>query len=204
MDMKIWLAESAHATTSLIPLIWAEHDAVEAAAMKLKALEQETERGYRQSAAFMDDIDDEGLATAIHWDTYFGPDKERHHAEVELEGIRATLEARSASRNSIAAAMLQIAKQGLSAVHGGLAPVPPGRTIHGVELKQIIWQGRNQAMHWEDGQPHKGVINCFNALKAAADPTFGDYDTRSLAFDVVSLLGWRDQAAFVADLLTLA
>lgn len=204
MDMKIWVAESAHATTSLIPLIWGEHDAVEAAAMKLHTLEQDTERGYRQSAAFMDDIDDEGLATAIYWDTYFGPDKERHHAEVELEGIRATLDARSASRNSIAAAMLQIAKQGLSAVHGGLTAIPPGRTLHGVELRQIIWQGRNQAMHWEEGQPHKGVIDCFDALKAAADPAFGEYATRSLAFDVVALLGWRDQTTFEADLLTLS
>src|SRR4051812_37273482 len=124
MEMTTWLAETAHATTSLIPLIWAEHDAVEAGAAKLKALEEETERGYRQSSAFMDDLDDDGLATAIHWDTYFGPDKERHHAAIQLNEIRATLEARSASRSSLASTLLQIAKQGLSAVHGGLPAIP--------------------------------------------------------------------------------
>jgi hypothetical protein len=204
MDMKTWLAETAHATTSLIPLIWAEHEAVEVAAAKLKALEQETEQGYRQSAAFMEEFDDEGLATAIHWDTYFGPDKERHHAAIDLNGIEATLEARSTSRSSIASALLQIATHGLSAVHGGLAPIPAGRSIHGVDLKDLIWQGRNQAMHWEEGHPHKGVVACFDVLKIAADPVFGDYATRSLAFDVVALLEWRDQAGFEADLLSLA
>lgn len=204
MDMNTWIAESGHATTSLIPLLWAEHDAVEAAAIKLKALEQETERGYRQSAAFMDDLDDEGLATAVHWDTYFGSDKERHHAVAHLADFQATLDARSVSRGALASTLLQIAKQGLSAVHGGLAATPVGRCIYGVDLKDLVWQARNQAMHWEEGRPHRGVIDCFEALKIAADAGFGDYTARSLAFDVVMLLGWRDQASFEADLLLLA
>jgi hypothetical protein len=165
MNMESWLAETAHATASLIPLIWAEHDAAEVAAAKLKALEEETDQGYRQSAAFMDEFDDEGLATAIHWDTYFGPDKERHHAAIALADTQATLDARTFSRNSIASALLQIAKQGLSTVHGGLTSVPNGRDINGVDLKDVVWQGRNQAMHWEEGKPHPAVVTCFGSAE---------------------------------------
>jgi hypothetical protein len=201
--MAAYLAEIRHAVTSVIPVIWSEHAIADEAAATLRRHEEATRRGYEQSAAFMDELDDDGLATQIHWETYFGPDKERHEAAEELEKVRATLEARTFSRSSLASSLLQYAKQGLSTVHGGLAAVPAGRDIGGVSLKDVIWQSRNQGIHWEEGRPHPAVVDCFEKLKAA-DATFGDYATTNLAFEVVQLLGWRDVAAFEADLNSLA
>lgn len=203
MDMKTWLAEAAHAVGSLIPLVWAEHKAVAEAAEKLAVFEAATERGYRDAAAFMDELDDDGLATGIYWETYFGADKERHYAAYDLDSLRTTLDARGASRGAMSGAILQIAKQGLSAAHGGLGLAPDGRDVAGVALKDVIWQARNQSMHWEEGQPHKAVAVCFETLKAGA-PVFGDYAVRNLAFEVLTLLGWDDYGVFEADILSLA
>jgi hypothetical protein len=203
MDMKTWIGETEHAMRSTIDLVWAEHTAVAKAMGELARLEAETERGYRQSEAFMDDFDDEGLATAIHWDTYFGPDKERHRAAGTLGELKATQETRSASRAALAGTALQIAKQGISAVHSKLDTSPDGRTEGGVVLKNLIWQGRNQAMLWEEGNPHKAVEICFESLKVR-DSVFAEYTTRNLAFELLELLGWKDYAAFEADMLSLA
>jgi hypothetical protein len=202
MDMTTYLAEIRHAVASIIPVIWSEHAIVDQATAILRRHEEATRRGYEQSAAFMDELDDEGLATQIHWDTYFGPDKERHHAAEELAKVQATLEARTFSRSSLASSLLQYSKQGLSAVHGGLAAVPAGREIGGVSLKDVVWQGRNQGIHWEEGRPHPAVVECFEKL-TAVDAAFGDYAAKNLAFEVVQLLGWRDVAAFEADLSSL-
>lgn len=201
--MKTWLGETEHAMRSTIDLVWAEHAAVAEATGDLARLEAATEQGYRQSEAFMDDFDDEGLATAIHWDTYFGADKERYHAAEALGALQATQEARSASRAALAATALQIAKQGISAVHGKLDASPDGRTEAGVVLKDLIWQGRNQAMHWEEGKPHKSVESCFETLKAS-NTAFADYTARNLAFEILELLGWKEYAAYEADMLSLA
>src|SRR4051794_20405960 len=48
----------------------------------------------------------------------------------------------------IAGAILQIAKQGLSLSHGPLGNCPAGRGIGSQTLSTVIWQGRNQAMHY--------------------------------------------------------
>lgn len=56
-----------------------------------------TEDGYRraESLAMNPDLDDEGLGTAIHWDTYFGVDKDRYHKEKEAAQAAERVAARS-------------------------------------------------------------------------------------------------------------
>lgn len=203
MDMKTWLGETEHAMRAAIELIWAEHAAVAEATVALAKLEAATERGYRQSEAFTDTFDDEGLATALHWDTYFGVDKQRYHAAEALDVLMGSQEARTSSRAVLAGTALQIAKQGLSAVHGKPDASPDGRNVVCIVLKELIWQGRNQAMHWEEGKPHKAVEACFEKLKDV-NPAFADYAVRNLAFEVIELLGWNDYGAFEADMLSLA
>jgi hypothetical protein len=68
-------------------------------------------------------------------------------------------------------------------------------------LKEI-WQGRNQAIHWDEGHFHPPVENCFNIL-VGQDARYSDYRTRNCAFDIIDLLGWRTVQAFVADLESL-
>lgn len=203
MDMKTWLAETQHAYGSLIPLVWEEQRHFDEALQRLTELDAATEEGYGRAQASLNDFDDdEGLGTFNYWETYFGADKDRHHAAIATAERQQALEARAFARSSLASAVLQIAKQGISVVHGGLHAGPNGREILGVHLKDLIWQARNQAMHWEDGKPHKAVIECFDKL-AQADSMFASYAERNLAFEVIMHLDWHDIAAFEADLLEL-
>jgi hypothetical protein len=201
--MNAYLQEMEHAVASIIPLIWAEHHAVEEAKITLRKHEAETERGYRQAQAFDDLDDDEGLATFIRWETYFGPDKKRYHADGALQRAEATVATHAFSRSALSSSLLQYAKQGISAVHGTLATAPSARQIHGLELKEVIWQGRNQASHWEEGALRPPVVACFESLKAA-DAIFDDYLTRNLAFEIVLLLGWSDWASFERDMRSIS
>jgi hypothetical protein len=137
MDMRTWRAETQRATASLIPLVWADQEEFEQAMRRYQELTAATEAGYRQAAAFQEDFDDDGLATAIHWDTYFGVDKDRHHAGIEAENLSAKLEAWAFARASLASAILQIAKQGISAVRGQLAEASPGRELYGVPIRDV-------------------------------------------------------------------
>ncbi|MDU4059440.1 MAG: hypothetical protein E7H60_23120 [Pseudomonas oryzihabitans] len=51
--------------------------------------------------------------------------------------------------NIAAGSILQIAKQAISMQHHGLAECPTGRCISGFYVKDLIWYGRNQSMHYE-------------------------------------------------------
>ena len=101
--------------------------------------------------------------------------------------------------------LLQIAKQGISTIHGNLDNCPEGRKIGPETLKNIIWQGRNQSLHCEEGNPHKKVKNCFLNLKNE----FGkDFDlslnpTSNKAKKIVDVLGWEDYDQYEKDMISL-
>ena len=205
MDMPQYLAEMAHAVQNLIPTLWVEHDGVTQISAKVAGLEAATARDYQRVEAILqiDEQDEDGIATALHWDTYFGVDKERYHAVEELDSLRQQEDARAFSRSAMASTILQFAKQGISVVHGELKKCPGGRDIHGISLSDLIWMGRNQGLHWEEGNFGKGVTACFDQL-AAADAAFANYTTQSMGFEIVHLLGWRDYAAFEGDMRSLS
>lgn len=122
---------------------------------------------------------------------------------IELSSLEAEVEYKAASLSALAAALLQIAKQGLSLVYGEKkSDCPDGRTIGTQNLKEVIWEGRNQAAHYDSGRYKPPVKNCFARL--ASD--FGsDFDLaangrRCLAKEVIGLLGWQDYATYRMDM----
>jgi len=133
------------------------------------------------------------------WSTYSGLGLSQLAANNALAVLAVT---HRLSAAALASALLQIARQGISSVHGG--PVSPsGRLIGTQSLSVVIWEARNQAMHWETGESRKPTEACFETLARDVDPKYGEYRERSLAFDVVELLGWRKVDAFNADLGSL-
>src|SRR5438552_3847782 len=94
------------------------------------------------------------------------------------------------------------ARQLISTHHGGLTNCPNGRMVGHQPLKEVVWQGRNQAVHYEEDAPRQQVINCFNQLKADFGPQFEIANTppKNLAPQVVELLGWDDIDRFEADM----
>lgn len=209
MDMNTYLSEMEYAVTQVLQLIRADHDRLDQLDGELKRLTNVVADEYRQVDAIADaaeDADDVAFATGRYWDNYFGLDKQRHDTVKEVEELRDQISARQMSIDALAGALLQIAKQGLSAVHGRhLSDAPSGRSITSSQgLAAVIWQGRNQSMHWEDGQVHPPVVQCFQELQTEVHSEFGDFNQRNLAFALVNHLGWQTWSDFRDDMRKLA
>jgi hypothetical protein len=103
---------------------------------------------------------------------------------------------------AIAGAVLQIAKQGISFVHGPLRSCPPGRAVGSQTLSAVIWHGRNQAMHYEEGTNKPATTACFATLEADFGQDFCLART-NLAAHVLRIIGWHDYANYEADMANL-
>lgn len=130
---------------------------------------------------------------------------ERDTLQQEISEIQAILGAKQSAIQAICSAVLQIAKQGISLVYGGLNGAPDGRNIGSLTLKDIIWQSRNQALHFEEGQYRKPVIEVFSILENEHGKQFSltSYQCQSRAKQVVKLLGWQNYDAYLKDMKQL-
>lgn len=208
MKLRDYLPEIHHAVETVIADLHSEHDRAVDLRAGVARLTEATRAGYAQAEAvarFSDELDDDPLlATAIHWDTYFGVDKKRYYKDQELQELTNSLAAKEISLSALAGSLLQYAKQGIALQYGRQKHgCPAGRSIGSQPLSEVIWQARNQAIHWEDGTFTPPVENCFNKLAAEVDPAFGDFKNRNLAYNVVTSLGWRTFADLERDLLSL-
>lgn len=203
MEIANYLIEIEHAVSTVISEIYRESDLLAELQQELVKLNAATEDGYRRAEflAMNPELDDEGLGTAIHWDTYFGPDKERFYKQSNHDEIELRLNAHELSIAALSGSLLQYAKQGISLQYGNKrAGCPQGRVIAGIDLHEVIWQGRNQSIHWEDGTFRKPTESCFQILAQNLDPVFNDYKNRNMAFDIVKALNWKTVDDFKNDM----
>ena len=127
--------------------------------------------------------------------------QERDGVRREVDALQATVGAHQVAVQAICGSILQIAKQGLSLVHGGLATAPRGRLIGTSHLKDIVWQARNQASHYDEGNFRPPVVALFEALEASHGSSFSlaIHEQKNLAKQVVHLLGWTTYDGYIAD-----
>lgn len=123
-----------------------------------------------------------------HYQTYLKP------LEHEIAILKGSIDNKRHSINALAGSLLQIAKQGISFVHGGLEYCDDGRQVLGDVLKNVIWQGRNQSMHYEEGRYSKALLACFNNLGYATVPA------KNLAKEVIDILGWNSYQEYETDM----
>lgn len=204
MKIQEYLNEIQHAVAVVMGEIYREQHEVERLRQELTGLQAATNDGYARVdfLALNPDLDDEGLGTAIYWDTYFGPDKDRYHKNAEFEQVVARVAAHEFSVNALCANLLQYAKQGLS-LHFGKKRTgcPDGRLVGGIPMHEVIWQARNQASHWEDGTFHPPTCKCFEELAKTADPVFAQYKHINMANEIVRHLGWNSPDDFSRDMM---
>jgi hypothetical protein len=205
MKMPEYLKEIEHAATETLRLVWSEQNHYEELQAKLAALGAEITDTHERIAWLQanPDLDDDLQSTAMYWESYFGPEKEAFHADAEQRDLEALIAARRFSTDAQCSNILQYAKQGISLVHRGLKSCPDGRSIGTLHLKKVMWQGRNQAIHWDEGGFTQPVRDVFEVLARDLDPKFNEYTSRNMAFEVVSLLGWRGFPDFGRDMLSL-
>lgn len=206
MKIPDYLTEIHHAVETIVSEIYCEQNVLSETRAELAALTAATDHGYRRAEFLLmnPDFDDEGLGAAIHWDTYFDVDKDRFYKKAEYDEINQRVAARQFSIAALSGSLLQFGKQGIS-LHYGKKRIgcPDGRIVYGIPLNEVIWQARNQALHWEEDYFHDPTTKCFEHLAAKADPVFGQFKDRSLAFEIIQLLGWNNTEAFFADMKLL-
>ena len=108
----------------------------------------------------------------------------------------------SQSIEVLCGAVFQIGKQGISLILTGNERYSRGRLIGSQKLSNVIWHGRNQAMHWEDGVPNlEYTKQCFDALARDFGQQF-EFSTspRNMAWDLWAVIGWGSYNDFESDM----
>lgn len=204
-----YITDVEHAARSLLDAIYYEEDQLKAHLIQLSRLEDEI-RQLQYDADFLainPDLDDEGLGTFKHWHAYFDVEPQRDKLLGPIEILQKRITVREFSARALSGGLLQIAKQGMSMSFGPRLEQCPneGRAIESQSLKTVVWQARNQAMHFDEGTFRNPKIpECFVTLSADfRQAELADVYARSLALDVIRLLGWTTFEAFSHDLTML-
>ncbi len=203
--MQQYLSDTEYAVRALIDLIAAEERQLTQVENNYQIAKNQEHHLYQQllNSPFNDDVTPaKEQATFVDW---ANSQRELTNLQNEIVLLKASIDAKSGSIGALCGALLQIAKQGVSLVYGGLNDCPNGRSIGCEKLKNIIWQGRNQSMHYEEVNLNQSVKNCFANLES----TFGSnysltlHSRKNLAYHVIDLLEWKDYTKYEADMRTL-
>lgn len=117
--------------------------------------------------------------------------------EKALFNIGSTVESMSA----LAGAVLQIGKQSLSLRHSGKPDLPGAKTIGTQSIVEVVWEGRNHAMHWDEGMPKERVRKMLNAL--ADDLKITVETGKNNCLSILGTLGWKTPEDVISDLKAL-
>lgn len=117
--------------------------------------------------------------------------------EKALLNIGSTVE----SMSGLAGAVLQIGKQSLTIRHSGKPNLPAARTIGTQNIIEVVWEGRNHAMHWDEGAPRDPVKNMLNAL--AADLAITIEIGKNNCLSILGALEWKTTEDVIYDLKAL-
>lgn len=106
-----------------------------------------------------------------------------------------------------AGGVLQIARQCISMVWTEEENrFNKGRLLGSQHLSSVIWHARNQALHFEEGvSKNAGTRQCIDQLhnELGLDNSDLRLRPRSLAKDVIALLGWHSYESFAQDMNAL-
>jgi hypothetical protein len=121
----------------------------------------------------------------------------------QLKILLARFGATEQSMAVLGGAVLQIAKQALSFRFGAKGNLPSVNTkqIGSQNITEVIWEGRNHALHWEEGEPKRPGKTMLQRLKADLGVNIRDNQNNSL--EIIDVLGWDNADAVVSDLKKL-
>lgn len=203
-EMHQYITETEYATKHLLDLALREEDELGKLLDKIAPLEarHSVHKWDYQTSEWHDDFSDAYVMGAFHRMAKAAAEKEE--VEAKIARLQALIGTRQSSIQAICGAVLQIAKQGISIVHGGLNG-PAGRTVGATTLRDIIWQARNQAIHSEEGDFRPPIVQTFSELEA----NFGNqlsltqHPKQSRAKQVLKLLEWDSYDNYERDMTSL-
>lgn len=199
--MNEYLIDTKYAVEELIRLIREEENQIINLRVNLESQKKTYEIFYDDFMRKELDLD-ENFTEGQYISSFYRQAKFKEEVieplRVKTASLESSLNNKKHSIDFIAGAVLQIAKQGISIVYKGLDNCPDGRTIkNGVALKEIIWHGRNQAMHYEEKIKNSSTISCFNKLG------YSRINDINLAKEIIDLLGWKTYRDFEIDMISL-
>lgn len=206
VKLSAYVQEIEHAVTVVLGTVWSERKRLAELKEQVKKLEAAVEHGYQQARGWQDSDDPEYVAmgAGVYWQTYFNEDKQRHHTEQDKERLEQQIAVHSFSVAALAGNVLQYGKQGISIAFGGPDKCPKdGRMIGSQRLADVVWCGRNQALHWEDGKFTPKTEQCFQLLAKEVCSKFAEFEKGNQGLHLIHHLGWTDFDKFKADMLSL-
>ncbi len=120
---------------------------------------------------------------------------------VKLDNALASIGATVDSMSSLAGAVLQIAKQVFSLRHTGKPRISTARDIGNQSVVEVVWEGRNHAMHWDEGAPKARVQVMLDGLSNDLDMNIVIGNNNCLS--ILGALEWFSTEAVVKDLNAL-
>ncbi|MBR8177029.1 hypothetical protein [Burkholderia ambifaria] len=203
--MNQYLTDTEFAVRNLIQIASAEENELKTKAVRLREIEAQlrVHKWDFETSDLNDDFSDAYVMAAFQ--RMARAATEAHGLQQQLASLQASIGTHQQAIQAISGSILQVAKQGISIVHGGLPGAPEGRKIGSVSIRDIIWQARNQALHFEEENFKPPVINLFGTLTAEQGPSFSLalHVRQSRAKQVVDLLGWSTYDTYVQDMQVL-
>ncbi|MFB2981007.1 hypothetical protein [Microseira sp. BLCC-F43] len=123
------------------------------------------------------------------------PERQKRVLEM-LARIGATEE----SMAVLASAVLQIGKQVLSFRFGGKPNLKNVREVASQLVVEIIWEGRNHTMHWEEANPRRPVVDMLQKLQTSGVKII---QGRNNALAIIAVLNWKSASEAIEDLKSL-
>lgn len=200
--MNSYITDTSHSASELIKLIFEEENTLNEAIDNRDRLQAKAELYHKEyiSKDLHEDYDE--MHVMHDFNTMAHTRQIADQIQYNIIKLQTSIDAKEFSLRALSGALLQIAKQGISITHGGLDACPNGRSIGSESLKNIIWQARNQAMHFEDGNFRSPVRSCFQNLENDFGLQFSlsANPPENLANHVVKLLGWREYFVYEKDM----
>jgi hypothetical protein len=205
MAMHQYLQETEFAAKNLFALATEEQRQLDALSQQLRQTEEQGKfhQWDFQTSDFNDDFSDAYVMGAFIRAAKAGQEVERLKTEVAT--LQASVGTRQHAVQAIAGAIFQLAKQGISLVYGELSAAPAGRILGSLCVRDIIWQARNQSMHYEEGNPKKAVSELFVTLEREHGRQFSltTHAGQNRAKQVLDVLAWTSYESYLQDMQTL-
>jgi hypothetical protein len=209
--MSDYLKQTEHAVRNLLDLITKDRSKISELYSDLLFLEADNVEYEQDVEEF---LDQEGLdpVQVARAEKYLTDSKEEifeYNNELHILGLRQV--ANNVSINALSTAVLQIARQGLSITYSSnreetLLSCPNVRSICGISIQEIIWDGRNHAIHYEESPNHNAATKkLFEKLERQYGQGFSlaKNPHTSLAEALISLLGWSSYESYRRDMESL-
>ena len=210
--MHQYIVETGNTVRSFLELVNHEDSLVKEQTSKLReAIVKFKAQGWNfHTSDLNDDFSDSYVMAAFFRLANSTPGTDKLKSEIAR--FQALVGAHQLITQTICGSILQIAKQGISLVHGSfLVPdgyimgTPHGRMLTFLTLRDIIWQACNQAVHCKEGFYRQPVIDLFAELEKSHGPQFSlsQHPRQNRAKQIIQLLGWLDYRVYITDMQSL-